>query len=424
MLLRLLKDLGTGVVFFIILYVGGGAMLQNYLLYDTDIYSSGRDICEAFQSYVWEQALDITDTEQIRDWVEERSIDEFVISQGSKVYFDNRYADEVFPAARTNNTGRYLFSVSFSDAKAELYIYDGYADGYFDLFLGVSILLSVTLCLLIFQSELQEEIGQICTLKDAVERIGAGELEEKVRPESSDEIGQLAEGIDSMRRQLLEQQGTQKRMKQAQDELVLGMAHDLRTPMTGLFSYLEVIKRMEREERPTAEYTEKAFQKAMQLRTVSEQLFEYFLASNENGAGLEEPEIVQSALEDYLSEFCAFLECNGYQIDADEVRWEPVRVSINSGFVGRIMNNLMSNIEKYAVKESPVHLGLVYETRCVVLTFQNAVITPNPYVKGTGIGLKNIDLMMRQMNGGSEHEISEELFCIRLAFPVIRGEAE
>ena len=139
-------------------------------------------------------------------------------------------------------------------------------------------------------------------------KIGSGELDEKVSIDGQDEICQLAVGIDTMRNQLLEQKKTQEKMKEAQDALVLGMAHDMRTPLTGLFSYLEIIKKMEKEGKPAGEYASKAFDKAEQLRSVSDQLFEYFLVSNETNMELEEPEIAKSAFEDYLSEFCAFLE--------------------------------------------------------------------------------------------------------------------
>ena len=64
---------------------------------------------------------------------------------------------------------------------------------------------------------------------------------------------------------------------------------------------------MENEGKPAAQYAKKAFEKAEQLRSVSDQLFEYFLVSNETNAKLEEAEIAKSAFEDYLSEFCAFL---------------------------------------------------------------------------------------------------------------------
>ena len=182
--------------------------------------------------------------------------------------------------------------------------------------------------------------------------------------------------------------------------------------------FYEIIKKMENEGKPAAQYAKKAFEKAEQLRSVSDQLFEYFLVSNETNAELEEAEIAKSAFEDYLSEFCAFLECNNFKIDVEDVYWHPVKVRINTNYFGRIMNNLMSNMEKYGEKEKPVYLKINYAPDYIGLDFQNEVIKPNPYVKGTGIGLKNIELMMKQMHGYMEVTITEDTYRIVLNFPV------
>lgn len=414
----MIKDLTIGILIFLILNGGGISAFQKYLISSGYFYKAEQDKIEKFQEYINEKELKITDNKKIRSWIEQRNIREFVIVKGEKIYFDNRYKEDIFPGAIKKDSFSSLYSIEFSDGEAELYIYDGFADKYYDIISGISIFISIIICILIFGSELQSEIKNIQYLQKRVKKIGDGELEESVSIKGQDEICQLASGIDSMRNQLLEQKRTQEKMKKAQDELVLGMAHDMRTPLTGLFSYLEIIKKMENEGKPAAQYAKKAFEKAEQLRSVSDQLFEYFLVSNETNAELEEPEIAKSAFEDYLSEFCAFLECNNFKIDVEDVYWHPVKVRINTNYFGRIMNNLMSNMEKYGEKEKPVCLKINYAPDYIGLDFQNEVIKPNPYVKGTGIGLKNIELMMKQMHGYMEVTITEDTYRIVLNFPV------
>lgn len=84
------------------------------------------------------------------------------------------------------------------------------------------------------------------------------------------------------------------------------------------------------------------------------------------------------------------------------------------------MNNLISNIEKYAAKDKPIELEVLYTDTYVELGFRNKIIKPNPYVKGTGIGLKNIELMMEQMKGFSMVEIIEDIYYIKLSFLIAR----
>ena len=66
-------------------------------------------------------------------------------------------------------------------------------------------------------------------------------------------------------------------LKSAQEKLVLGMSHDLRTPLTGLMAYLEILKKQQKEGAVTQEYINKAFDRVLQIRDLSEQMFEYFL---------------------------------------------------------------------------------------------------------------------------------------------------
>lgn len=55
------------------------------------------------------------------------------------------------------------------------------------------------------------------------------------------------------------------------------MSHDLRTPLTGLMAYLEILKKQQKEGAVTQEYINKAFDRVLQIRDLSEQMFEYFL---------------------------------------------------------------------------------------------------------------------------------------------------
>jgi signal transduction histidine kinase len=416
---RMCKDLLIGAAIFCVLNWGCASALEEHFLTSGYLYDAERDTIEQFQDYVTEKGLKVTDTQEIRTWVEERNIDEFVISKGEDVYFDNAYQGDLFPGAVQKNVSKLLYPIDFEDEQAELYIYDGCADKYYTIITWLSVVTGIVICLLIFENELQKEIKEIQYLKKKVEKIGEGNLDDEVSVASNDEIGQLASGIDGMRNQLLAQKKTEEKMKQAQDELVLGMSHDLRTPLTGLFSYLEIIRKLEMEGKPALEYVTKALDKAEQLRSVSDQLFEYFLASKESGREMEAPETAQSAFEDYLSEFCAFLQCNGFLVDTEEISWHPVMIRMNTDFFWRIMNNLISNIEKYADRQVPVRIKISYADTHMALDFENKIITPNPYVKGTGIGLKNIALMMKQMAGSSEVTVTEDTYNIRLVFPVV-----
>lgn len=56
-----------------------------------------------------------------------------LLSQRKEYFFDNTYQEDLFPGAVQKSASKFLCSIYFSDGEAELYIYDGFADKYFDI---------------------------------------------------------------------------------------------------------------------------------------------------------------------------------------------------------------------------------------------------------------------------------------------------
>ena len=153
----MIKELIIGVVTFLILSGGATSMFQEYLLSSGYFSKTEQEKVEKFQEYVDENKIKITDTKKIRNWIKHENIHEFVILKGTKIYFDNRYEEDIFPGSIKNNTFNYVYPINFADGQANLYVYDGFADKYYDIISGVSIFISIIICILIFGSELQSE---------------------------------------------------------------------------------------------------------------------------------------------------------------------------------------------------------------------------------------------------------------------------
>ena len=185
----------------------------------------------------------------------------------------------------------------------------------------------------------------------------------------------------------------EKQMKEYQSKLVLAMAHDLRTPLTSLITFLEIaIKKSTNNE--NQEYIQKSYQKANQIRELTDQLFDFFLIQKQEKIELDPPANVEYALGEYLSEFCAFVEAEGYQVIVKNMEWGEAKVQVYHRYIGRIMDNLVSNIKKYADKEYPIILEMKNNENMIQIDFENQKNTKKEYVKGTGIGIQNIKNMI------------------------------
>lgn len=135
---------------------------------------------------------------------------------------------------------------------------------------------------------------------------------------------------------------------------------------------------------------------------------------------MEKSESIAFVMEDYCSELCNVLQTNGYTVTLGWKQWEEVKISVCYDYIGRIMNNLLSNLLKYADKTKEILL--IWEfVRRVFLSIMNAAANKEQDHRGTGIGVHNIEIMMEQMQGRCEEEW-EESYRICLYFPFEKSE--
>ncbi|MCD7883236.1 MAG: HAMP domain-containing histidine kinase [Lachnospiraceae bacterium] len=442
---RLLHELAVGIFLIVLLYFGCKYLMKQYFWQSGYLYNAEVERAGELQDYVTQNGLAATDSEELRAWAEERNIKEFTVSREDVLLFDITYDGELYPGAKEVSaiSWRYYFAVTFSDGDANVYLYEGAVSAYYNILLGISVIVGFAACLGVFISGMQEDVRYIRQLEREVNRIREGDLTQTVTLSGSspaDELVSLAAGLDEMRRSLDERERTERELREAQKKLVLGMSHDIRTPLTGLMTYMEILKRQESEGHVSRDYIDKAYDKILQIKGLSDQMFEYFLIDSQKEAKLEEPEEAISAFGDYLSELCGLLISKGFTVNTDSLDWQPALVCVSTDYVGRIMNNIISNIEKYADKSQEIRLELLYEHKngnaaagseqeqseekldadYIEMSFTNGIAVPNQYVEGTGIGVKNISMMMNQMHGFARTEISEEQYCIALLFPVMR----
>ena len=239
-----------------------------------------------------------------------------------------------------------------------------------------------------------------------------GALSDGFSLQGNDEVTELARTLNHMRTSLIEKEAYEKELKAEEEKLVLGMAHDLRTPLTGLMGYLELSKRDK-----NMDNLDRAIGKVLQVRDLSDKLFEYFLSSEGQKCNVEPPLSVSSAIGDYLSELSVQLSATGFNVVINDLEWKDVYVQVNFNNLGRIINNISSNINKYAAPGSDVFFSSKYEDGMVYFMISNEIGTQQTGIQGTKIGLKNVANMMNQMGGSAIYDIKAGWFFLTLAFP-------
>lgn len=419
----LLLGSNAAIVIFFTVFCAGNALLGDYFSSSDFIYNAETAYIEELRAFVQKESIPATDTSRLGEWAHKKGISHFTISRNRILIYDSTYSDTVIlgqtEAEALHYNWQYFHSVLFSDGAADVYIYANYEMKYYILFYTFDAILSMSIWIILFALGIRKEVKYIQQLSYSVTQIELGSLNSEIPVKGTDELGTLAHGLDQMRFALIKKEENEKQMKAAQDKLVLGMAHDLRTPLTGLMTFLEIAKKQQLL-RECVNYIDKAYAKSTQIRDLSNQLFEFFLInSEEQPMKLENSEYLEYALGEYLSELCGLLEMDGYQISIEHLCWKPIQIQLCTDYAGRIIDNLVSNIKKYADPTVPIELSSDYNETYVNITIRNKSAQPNQYVHGTGIGVKNIHTMMAQMNGICNVCIEPDYYSIMLSFPII-----
>ena len=114
-------------------------------------------------------------------------------------------------------------------------------------------------------------------LKNEILVMAEGDLEHPVTVKGKDEIGILARNLDEMRLALDDNIRREQEGKKANHDLISSVSHDLRTPMTTLYGYLEIMGQKKCPEQKREEYIARCIEKVEEIRTLSDKMFEYAL---------------------------------------------------------------------------------------------------------------------------------------------------
>ena len=413
---RLAKSIIFGLCVFISLYWFGKEAVTHLTVGSEEAFHSRESLKKEFQTYVHLHTVAADDYASVEAFRMEHALRQIiVIRHGEIILFvgergglfrsaDDYEAEELQPTAE----------IQFSDGSALVYF--GKTDNPV-LLIGVSFLaaiLAIVAGIGYFSMTTKEDVDYIRKLQREVSVISGGDFDGRVTIEGEDEIAQLARDLDRMRAELKERKAKEAELREAEAKLVLGMSHDLRTPLTALTTYLEIAKRQSEE---GTKYLDKSITKAEEIRTLSDEMFEHFLVSSAQEGRELVPENAGAAFSDYLSEICAVLSANGFSVKTQVVEPPKGLVLVDYEYLGRIMNNLLSNFLKYAAPGEEVVLFIEEKENEILIRFENALSPVKNGRESAGIGTKNIALMMQAMGGSLDAGEEEGKYVTELHFP-------
>ena len=397
-----------------------------YYYYNHSNYSAKREknYVAELQNYVSSNELKSSDTDELSQWVTEKAV---IISlwlyKDNALIFDSDYPDNATyssePAYLDENNGSRFYTIEFADGEVEAGISGVFDYQLYNYASFGEMLLAFSIFILMVLIGIRKKMEYIRKLSKEIQILEGGNLEYKITVTGKDELAALAGGLNCMRESFRRQTIQEAEIVRENQKIVTQMSHDIRTPLTSIMLYTELLKKgTYKNEEQFREYIEKIERKTRRMKQLADNLFEYSLVSSDQEIELEEAENEKILFYDLFSETTSYLEQQGYQVDF-LVNWNEVRLKINTDYISRILDNVTSNIQKYADKSCPVTIGSVKNGNMEGFYFENRTAVLTDETESTGVGIQSIKNMMAKMGGRCITGMENGVFRLTLYFPCV-----
>lgn len=261
-------------------------------------------------------------------------------------------------------------------------------------------------------------------IKDAFSSRLADETNQLITISSHDpDIQGLASAINEQLRIL---RTKRHRFEQGDTELketITNISHDLRTPLTAIYGYLELLKRESHSE-ASLRYLSIIEERLNALKHLTEELFHYSVVTT-SGNVIREEVCLNDVLAESISGYYAALKGCGIfpKISIPE---NPVIRSLNKPALSRIFGNILSNAVKYSSGDLKITLSengeLLFANHAPDLDeVQTARMFDRFYTvetakNSTGLGLSIARSLTKQLGGKIYADYQNNMICIHLKF--------
>ena len=230
----------------------------------------------------------------------------------------------------------------------------------------------------------------------------------------------------------------QERMKseKMKAELITNVSHDIKTPLTSIINYVDLLKKEDIANEKANEYINILDNKSQRLKKLTEDLIEASKVSTGNvSLNLEKINIVE-LIKQAIGEFEDKFQNKNLQIIVN-CNENEININADSRYMYRIVENLFSNIYKYALENSRVYIDIsIVDGTNVVIEMKNiskdklnisADELMQRFVRGdrsrntegSGLGISIAQNLTELQNGIFELKLDGDLFKVKLTFNII-----
>ncbi len=293
---------------------------------------------------------------------------------------------------------------------------------------GISLILLGGFWLWVFY-RLRRYNRQQWEIKEALQKIYEGKTDiyldkeemEGILKEMTVYINDIAGGFSNA----IEESLQSERLK---TELITNVSHDIKTPLTSIINYVDLLKKENIQDKKVKEYIEILDKKSQRLKKLTEDLVEASKVSSGNVKLNIEEINLKELIHQSIGEFKDRLEKKGLQVEVSMPQ-EEVKIKADNRYMYRVIENLFSNITKYALDNSRVYIDIRKEKGRIEASMKNISKDKlnissdelmqrfvrgdkSRYTEGSGLGLSIAKSLIELQGGEFTIHIDGDLFKV------------
>ncbi len=267
------------------------------------------------------------------------------------------------------------------------------------------------------------------------ERIANGDLSYQIETENLfSDYADFAETLNRIGNSMNEALNERIKSERMKTELITNVSHDIKTPLTSIINYVDLLKREIPESEKSQEYLHILENQSSKLKKLICDLVEVSKAASGNvQVNLEECDICV-LLHQAAGEYCEKLNASQLTpiLNTPET---PTLIMADGNLLWRVFDNLLSNICKYAMPGTRVYMNVETQENLCVIVFKNISASPlgvscdelmerfvrgdiSRHTEGSGLGLSIAKSLLELQNGSITLSSDGDLFKATVTFPL------
>ena len=204
----------------------------------------------------------------------------------------------------------------------------------------------------------------------AIKKISAGDLNTNIDVKGDNEFSEIAASINKMAEEIRVLMESERHNEKSKNEMITNIAHDLRTPLTSILGYLDLINKRDLSEETKKEYLKIVYEKSKKLQDLIESLFS-FTKTNSSKLVLKIDKIdIIKLLCQLMEEFYPNFEDKGITCSVN-TNIDSYVIDGDGTLLARLFDNLINNAVKYGADGKRIDVKIIAENNIVKIAVIN-----------------------------------------------------